>query len=653
MALWHLAMLFLISGTAATTASKCHCSRREPISKDQAVRVFYTTSVVPSGCEAHGPTAPDLEVHVLNLRHSSSQMSTVLLNVSGRAAKEKCKAVFVVNSNSSLILTIHPEGDCRLVIIHAPHSYLMPPFNEESNITSLPFSSDQLLMWAKEMYGGISSFAELEDPQQIHFQVGREPSANEDCILAQNFNAEPYLEVDVVSHKVETCLDSRKVSGKLAHILWLQQSSSDERMQTVELNVKMVCRDRSLEKEAEIPLALWLKSHQNTVWKMGPGLSFVQLSASGKYSVPVFGMQNGVALPDSKEELIQKARNNSFVASYTEIPSAKTITLEYDKLCGSSVATTTQPPPQRENLTVLFHRFIDLCKPWKCLDSSIEIAIPKTYLEALPMLVDEITLKDPSCRARDNSTHFVLNSILDKCSTQLEGGIHVKNQFILTLPVFPGKVTVPFECDLPEKVSLQLYNTADFHSPSAPVVEANQVTFVEVSFRTAIQQFSLEIGDCFLKTQDNIPQLLFYQEKSLSYSVMSLKSPSPKTQRFSFIYKPEDELWSIKPATLACMVHLNTSNEKLRSYEGSLEVMLQNPQPHNRGLRIGTVLGIAFGAFLIGVLLTGALWCIYSHTRPIAKTQPVSANPSASESSSTNHSLGSTQSTPCSTSSMA
>ncbi|KAM6431203.1 endoglin [Liasis olivaceus] len=656
MALWHFAVLLLVSGTAPTTASMLNslgCAP-EPTSKDQAVRVFYTTSVVPSGCVAHGPTNPNLEVHVLNLRYSRSQMSSLLFNVSGGTAKETCQAVFVVNSNISIFLNIHQEGDCHLSVIHALNTYLSIPLSEDSNKTSLPISNDQLLMWAKETYGGISSFAELEDPQQIHFQVAREPSANEDCILAQDFNAESYLEVELVSHKVETCLDARKTSEKVAHILWLQQSSPDEGMQTVELNVKMVCKDGRSEDEAEIPLTLWLKSHQNMVWKMGQRLSFLQLWPSGKYSLPDFGMHNGMFLPDNKEELIQRARSNSFVVSYTEIPSAKTITLEYDRLCGPAIAVTSPPAQKTLNLTVMVHRFIDLCKPWKCLDSSIEIAVPKLYLEALPARIDEITLKDPSCRAKDNTTHFVLNSILDRCSTQLEGGIHVKNQLILTLPLFPEKVTVPFECDLPEKVFLQLYDTADFHSPSTPVIEANQVTYVEVSFRTAMKQFSLEIGDCFLKTRDSKPQLLFHQGISLSYSVMPLQSPSPKTQRFSFIYKPENELWSIESATLACVVHLNTSNEKHESYEGSLQVMLKNlNRSHNQGLRIGTVLGIAFGAFLIGVLLTGALWFIYSHTRPITKTQTVSTNPSASESSSTNHSLGSTQSTPCSTSSMA
>ena len=35
----------------------------------------------------------------------------------------------------------------------------------------------------------------------------------------------------------------------------------------------------------------------------------------------------------------------------------------------------------------------------------------------------------------------------------------------------------------------------------------------------------------------------------------------------------------------------------------------------DKGLVLPAVLGITFGAFLIGALLTAALWYIYSHTR--------------------------------------
>uniref|UniRef100_A0A3Q2QJ84 Transforming growth factor, beta receptor III n=1 Tax=Fundulus heteroclitus TaxID=8078 RepID=A0A3Q2QJ84_FUNHE len=66
-----------------------------------------------------------------------------------------------------------------------------------------------------------------------------------------------------------------------------------------------------------------------------------------------------------------------------------------------------------------------------------------------------------------------------------------------------------------------------------------------------------------------------------------------------------------------------------------------------------TVVGIAFGAFLIGVLLTGALWFIYAHTGGSAVRQPIQKTQAASENSSAAHSIGSTQSTPCSSSSTA
>ncbi|XP_034035128.1 transforming growth factor beta receptor type 3 [Thalassophryne amazonica] len=66
-----------------------------------------------------------------------------------------------------------------------------------------------------------------------------------------------------------------------------------------------------------------------------------------------------------------------------------------------------------------------------------------------------------------------------------------------------------------------------------------------------------------------------------------------------------------------------------------------------------TVVGIAFAAFVIGALLTGALWFIYSHTGGTAGPMQAQKPQPASENSSAAHSMGSTQSTPCSSSSTA
>lgn len=96
-------------------------------------------------------------------------------------------------------------------------------------------------------------------------------------------------------------------------------------------------------------------------------------------------------------------------------------------------------------------------------------------------------------------------------------------------------------------------------------------------------------------------------------------------------------------------------------------VVVGPPEPPNEFpllvLDTPTVVGIAFAAFAIGALLTGALWFIYSHTgggsgaggggAAAAPAQPAQKSQPASENSSAAHSIGSTQSTPCSSSSTA
>uniref|UniRef100_A0A8D0HTD8 Endoglin n=1 Tax=Sphenodon punctatus TaxID=8508 RepID=A0A8D0HTD8_SPHPU len=231
-------------------------------------------------------------------------------------------------------------------------------------------------------------------------------------------------------------------------------------------------------------------------------------------------------------------------------------------------------------------------------------------------------------------------------------------QLVLTLDSSQEKITVPFECVLPEKLFVELDRTPEFSSPST-VVEVNKVTYVQVSLRTASRPLSLVLQECSLSTLDKAPlQLLIRVDEPQEPSVQILNSPHyihGKIWRFSFIYRTGDQGWSPPSFTLLCRVHLQPSEGD--SYEHSVEVTLKTHavQPP-QSLGMAAALGITFGAFLIGALLTAMLWYIYSHTRPMTKMQPVSANQPAPESSSSttpNHSIGSTQSTPCSTSSMA
>lgn len=657
-----LALLLAFSlATSASPVTVQDCTL-QPLEQGQGVKVLYSTSRVPLGCVGRGTLEADWEVHVLYLQHRhSSGVSELHLNVSsaeGNSTQQR-KVVFAVSANSFFLLTVHSE-DLPLTFIYNSRNIFLKMNNRETNRTELPSfaSGEELLKWAKLQYGGVSSFANVGSPQRIHFQVGKEIGTSEDCIPEEDFNAGQYLEMDVVSSEVRSCPHLSKPPRKEAHIVWLQQGHQDSGSQVVELNMNVTCDKGDPFKELSVVLVL--KSQHSLLWNIGSTTHSTQFLVSGKYSLKHMSSRkiDGEALPDSKEGLIRKVhdRGFDFIASYTEIPSANRITLEVLRCAEelTEVATTAQASSQPHSATKEAEALLNITEPWKCLEDSIEVALAKLHFSVLADPITTLTLRDPHCVAQENMTHFVLRSVLEECFTQVERGIHVKNELIVTLASLQ-QVTVPFQCDLPEKLSLQLYPTPEFGLPST-MLEVNKVAYVQVSLRTADVESSLQLQECSLKTGKNSIPLILNGASTIS-SVEILEAPynppGTRIRRFRFIYEAEDGGWPSSSATLVCRVSLNHHDPS--SFESSLEVKLKHPNslPHSQGLGLGTVGGITFGAFLIGVLLTAALWYIYSHTRPLAKMQPVSPNPPASESSSTNHSIGSTQSTPCSTSSMA
>ncbi|XP_060106618.1 endoglin [Heteronotia binoei] len=656
-----LPLLLAFSLAASANPINVQDCTLQPLGQKEGVKVLYSTSRVPSGCMSQGAPESDWEVHVLYLQSSSgSGVSELHLNVSsaeGNSTQQR-KVVFVVSTNSFSLVTVHSE-DLPLTFVYNRENVLLRMNNRETNTTELPSfaNGEELLKWAKLKYGGVSSFANVGSPQQIHFQVGKEIGTSKDCISETDFDAGQYLEMDVISSEVKSCPQPSKHPRKEAHIVWLQQDHQDSGMQAVELNMNVTCDKGDPFKELNVVLVL--KSQHNLLWNIGSTTHSTQFLVSGKYSLKHMssGMIDGEALPDNQEGLIRRAhdRGVDFIASYTEIPSANRITLEVVRCAEqpTEVVTTPQARIHPHSTTRLTESLLDTMKPWRCLENTIEVALAKQYLRVLKDPITAVTLRDPRCVAQDNVTHFVLRSLLEDCFTQVERGIHVRNELIVTLASLQ-RVTVPFKCDLPEKLSLQLYPTPEFGLPST-TLEVNKVAYVQVSFRTANEDLSLQLQECSLKTTGKLSMPLIHNGASTSSSVEILDAPySPPgawIHRFRFIYEAEDGGWSSSSATLVCRVSLNRHDPS--SFESSLEVKLKHSVPPSPGLGLGTVGGITFGAFLIGVLLTAALWYIYSHTRPLAKMQPVSSNPPASESSSTNHSIGSTQSTPCSTSSMA
>ncbi|XP_007885358.1 transforming growth factor beta receptor type 3 isoform X2 [Callorhinchus milii] len=396
----------------------------------------------------------------------------------------------------------------------------------------------------------------------------------------------------------------------------------------------------------------------------------------------------------------------------------------------------------------------------RCEDHRMIVAVEKDSLQMDTSTVTQVSLLDPKCKAKENTTHYILESSLTSCDTSkhtfTDGSTIYLNSIVVQLD-YPAEgsgwstdyedgesgdngmledgnrpQTVLFNCtydnpnkrpkihlqaafpNLPQRsnatLSMDLYTTDLFRTASQGVhtVSENRPLFVEVSITKSDPEISFVIQSCSISpTSDpdadssyiiieNIcpkeDSVKFYSTRKMDFPVAQEEM---ENKRFSFVFKPiysmplvflhcEITLCSKKeadgagnsilpkciPPDEACInVNLKTIMAMMKNKQSFTKplavipgkVITQEPrmnpgkpQPYIiYGLDTPTVVGIAFAAFVIGALLTGALWYIYSHTGEAVGRQSVPTSPPASENSSTAHSIGSTQSTPCSSSSTA
>ncbi|XP_061489642.1 transforming growth factor beta receptor type 3 [Rhineura floridana] len=256
---------------------------------------------------------------------------------------------------------------------------------------------------------------------------------------------------------------------------------------------------------------------------------------------------------------------------------------------------------------------------------------------------------------------------------------------------------------------MELYETGLFHTPTQgffSVAENSQI-FVEISMTKAERSLGFAIQTCFISPHSYPDKMSEYtvienicpKDESVKFYNIPANFPTQNAQtdkkRFSFMFK---SIFNTSLLFLHCEVTLCTKKEKgaqglakcippdeactflnvdmilammqnKKTFTKPLAVISPNGKLEDKspsyskppeglppvfyGLDTMTVVGIAFAAFVIGALLTGALWFIYSHTGEPAARQQVPPSPPASENSSAAHSIGSTQSTPCSSSSTA
>lgn len=642
-----VALLLAVGSLSPTSlAQAVHCDL-QPVDPE----VTYFTSQVSHGCVAHVPNAT-VEVHVLFLEFPGDNPELQLtVNTSRQNGIQPREVLLVLGVNQSVFLRLQAPGIPLRLAFGPNHVF----FHKTPGVDSMHLSNittkNQFLNWAGAR-GAVASVAELNDPQNIFLHLDPAPRSPPPCSPESHKDMGDTLEWQPrAGALVQGCFLEGVAGHKEAHILRVLPGS-EARSRTVNVKVDVSCTSGSPEAVLILqgpPYLSWFIDTNHTM----------QILTTGKYSFKIFPEENksDVDLPDSREGLLGEARrlNASVVASFVELPQATAISLRASR-CGSGLPASptparTTPPRESCNQNLL----MSLLQP-KCANGTMTLGLKKNHILGLRCNIISLTFWDSSCQAEDTGDQFVLHSTYSSCGMKVIENV-INNEVIVNFLSSPSPMRKKVQCVDTDGLSVQLglYLSPQFLQAS-DTIELGQQGFVQVSMSPSIPELALTLDSCQLDLGPEADAVELIQSEAAKGSCVSLLSPSPRgDKRFSFLLRGY-MVPTPKAGILNCSVSLFLSSWGQKTYRTvTMRLNVVSPGVSGHTLVLPAVLGITFGAFLIGALLTAALWYIYSHTRTPSKREPVVAvaAPASSESSSTNHSIGSTQSTPCSTSSMA
>ncbi|XP_033884677.3 transforming growth factor beta receptor type 3-like [Acipenser ruthenus] len=697
----------------------------------------------------------------------------------------------------------------------------------------LPQGNKHLLVWAQKKYGAVTSFTEVKVARNIYIKVGEDPVFPANCTIEKNFLSLNYLAEYLQPKPAQGCLLSSLGEQKEVHIIELQAPNSNPYSA---FQVDIIVDIRPLKPDSTLfrDLVLILKCEKSVNWVIRAHgiIGKLDVLTSDSAGIDKHSRESALIttakldLPSSAEALIKWVNDHGYgpVTTYTNAPVANRFHVRLEEtVVGEEVAHmiptelemlrdhNPQPglrsqdgfgfpfPFGRER----YDRVDEMMRPphaslpfgddirkmlepekvqgslnvglsVQCEDHRMVVAVDKESLQANGYRGTDLTLQDPSCKATENTTHYILETSLTGCDTTPfpfpSGSRVVYINSIMINQSYPGEgsgllsdfedmeesedngysvdaeenvdalpdsvrnglKTILFNCTygkptIPEgppfrpgvannnvTFSMEFYNTALFLSPVQALYMAveNRQVFVEVSVTKTDQELGFAIQTCFISPSSLpnersdyiiIENICPKDESVVFYDPQTMDFTEPHEQmgkkRFSFVFKPKyntsllflhceltlctkkevDSKGLLKciPPDEACTAvngdmiiqmfkHRKTTTKPLVVVsdkgrttdiikEDPIKEADKSPQPSYvmHGLDTATVVGIAFAAFVIGALLTGALWFIYVNTGETARRQQVPTSPPASENSSAAHSIGSTQSTPCSSNSTA
>ncbi|MGH0161769.1 UNVERIFIED_CONTAM: hypothetical protein FKN15_077541 [Acipenser sinensis] len=516
----------------------------------------------------------------------------------------------------------------------------------------LPQGNKHLLVWAQKKYGAVTSFTEVKVARNIYIKVGEDPVFPANCTIEKNFLSLNYLAEYLQPKPAQGCLLSSLGEQKEVHIIELQAPNSNPYSA---FQVDIIVDIRPLKPDSTLfrDLVLILKCEKSVNWVIRAH------GVIGKLDVLVLVGEEVAHMIPTELEMLRDPNPQPGLRSQDGFG----FPFPFGRERYNRVDEMMRPP----HASLPFGDDIrKMLEPEK-VQGSLNIMINQSYPgEGSGLLSDFEDTEESedngySVDAEENVRNG-LKTILFNCTYGKP-----------TIPESP-----PFRTSVANNnvtFSMEFYNTALFLSPAQALYMAaeNRQIFVEVTVTKTDQEHGFAIQTCFISPSSLpnersdyiiIENICPKDESVVFYDPQTVDFTKPHAQmdkkRFSFVFKPKyntsllflhceltlctkkevDSKGLLKciPPDEACTAvngdmiiqmfkHRKTTTKPLVvvSDKGRTTDIIKDdpikeadksPQPSYvmHGLDTATVVGIAFAAFVIGALLTGALWFIYVNT---------------------------------------
>ncbi|XP_043389190.1 dual specificity mitogen-activated protein kinase kinase 7 isoform X7 [Chelonia mydas] len=617
MAAWSPILLLLLWGQSAAAWHWALCQAR-PLSARHPVLGFWERIRAGTGCASRGRSATGREVHVLVLRGLAGRMGARQVSLELGPAPHGRAPIFVLSSRAPVVWSLQTAQ----VALGEQWTFQVSPGSRVSALggvsvteTRLPQTPRGLLRWAHEEHGGVSSLAAYRGVNTVYVRLGDDGVSPGACKPRRNFLSPTHFASDVQPRPLLGCLTSDPPWDPEVHVILSKGARPRPPAHlTVELQAPQGCCSPRLE------LIVVLKSEGTTNWlvRIHHMAGRLRVLASHKVSVSCTEPEPDLALSSSISLGLAYASDPMAwameqglpgVTSYTEAEKVNRFLVIVGLDGDPKAPHPSIPPPRPAKISPMIwersraapggRSAVGLAGALSvaCLSERVVAHVNKDILQAARLSPARVTLRDPSCAAQSNGTHFLLESSLAGCGAlripalgPTSGIVRYQNAVVLrgSRPgVAPGGSPLParqaedssesieFSCSSPSLsqpsrsakpildlpfhlgrilLSLEVYSSEAFTKAQGPcTVSANSRVFVEAALAAFDPWLSFSIRLCFLSPSSSSsldsPYILV-QGGCPAHPDVSLHPPhkaaagqaspsgSQELQRLSFLLRP-------------------------------------------------------------------------------------------------------------------